>query len=366
VLAVTGLVPSLCAEIHETRVYHGKKVQCVHGGLVGLGGGGWSCGTHGYTRVFMGTVRSAVDVGDTDKRLELIPDEVFVGDKSELTATVNQACLPEKEPEIRAGDRWLFYVRPERYWDGKSPLEVSFDSPSKPVTEAEDDIATLRHLLGLTDKGILTGRVVRIGATYDNLNPTAVPNHRVVAKNWPSGTEYTAFTNLNGRFEFEFPPGSYDVTPAREQGLRDAEPRVPEDIELDHGLHAHIGTANVRQRDCTEVDFSLLVDGKLAGRVTTKDGKPARSVKVAIIPVLPVHPQFTVDTDEDGRFEVGGRQPGQYIIGVGLLAPFDSTEWKSRVYYPGVPTREQAKMIELGAGEWRTDIDFKLPSSTTP
>jgi hypothetical protein len=364
-LAVICFVPFLSAEIRDTRIYHGKKVQCMMR-LVSRGSFGPNetpCGTRGYSRIFTGTVQSAVDVGDTNKRLDLIPDEVFVGDKSELTATVNQACLPEKEPEIQAGDRWLFYVLPKQPWD--EGLNVPFDSPSKPVTEAEDDIAILRHVGGLTDKGVLTGKVVRIGATSDKLNPTAVPNHRVVAKSLPSGTEYTTFTALNGRFEFELPPGSYDVNAAREQGLREAEPWTPEVIELGNGLRTHFSNASVRQRDCTEVDFSLLVDGKLAGRITTKDGKPASFVKVAIIPVSPVHPQFTVDTDEEGNFEVGGRQPGQYIIGVGLLAPFDSAEWKSRVYYPGVPTKEQAKAIKLGDGEWRTDIDFKLLSNAT-
>jgi hypothetical protein len=219
------------------------------------------------------------------------------------------------------------------------------------VAEAEDDIANLRRLSDLTDKGILTGRVARIGATYDKLNPTPVPNHRIVARSWPTGTEYTAFTNINGRFEFELPNGSYDVTAAREQGLRDADPWVPKDIDLGQGLQAHASNATVRRRDCTDVDFSLLVDGK-----------PARFVKVAIIPVSPLHPQFTVDTDDDGHFEVGGRQPGQYIIGVGVLGAFDSAEWKSQVYYPGVPTKKQAKIIELGDGERRSDIDFSLPS----
>ena len=96
-------------------------------------------------------------------------------------------------------------------------LEVPDYSPSKPVSETEDDIGILRRLDGLTDKGILAGKVVRIGATTDELNPTAVPNHKVVAKSWPFGTEYTAFTKVNGRFEFELPHGSYDVTAAREQ-----------------------------------------------------------------------------------------------------------------------------------------------------
>jgi hypothetical protein len=153
----------------------------------------------------------------------------------------------------------------------------------------------------------------------------------------------------------------------KEQGLREAEPWTPEVIELGNSLRAHFGNAMVRRRDRTEVDFPLLADGKLAGRITTKAGKPAPFVKVAISPVSPVHPQFTVDTDEAGDFEVGGRQPGPSIIGVGLLAPFDSVEWKSRVYHPGVPTKERTKAIKLGDGEWRTDIDFKLLSNlTTP
>jgi hypothetical protein len=37
-----------------------------------------------------------------------------------------------------------------------------------------------------------------------------------------------------------------------------------------------------------------------------------------------------------------------------------------RVYYPGVTAREQAMPIDLGIGERRTDIDFRLPSSATP
>jgi len=176
-----------------------------------------------------------------------------------------------------------------------------------------------------------------------------------------SGTEYTAFTSVNGHFEVELPPGSYDVTASTKQGLRDAEPFIPNPIEVEYGFR---GNAHVRPRGCTEMAFRLLVDGKLAGRVTTADGRPAGFAKVAVVPISPVHPQFTVDADENGYFEVSGRQPGQYVIGVGLLAPFGSVEWQSRVHYPGVATREQAKTIDLGEGEWRTDIDFKLPSST--
>lgn len=55
------------------------------------------------------------------------------------------------------------------------------------------------------------------------------------------------------------------------------------------------------------------------------------------------------------------RRGGSVFVGVGVLAPVNSPEWQSRVYYPGVPSQEQAKQVTLGDGEWRTDIDFRLP-----
>jgi hypothetical protein len=324
----------------------------------------WSIGGQGYTRVFTGVVLSAQNISDTEKRLELLPEEVFVGDKIEVTATVKEACLPANEPELKVGDKWLVFIRPKSYVDEITRhivtrgLEMPWYGPSKPITEAEDDIATLRRMVELTDKGILTGYVFRIGETIDNLNPRAVPDHKVIAKNVKTGVEYTGFTNSNGRFELELPHGRYDVSPSAKQGLRDAEPFTEDAVALQYGLG---GNAVVRKHDWTEIiDFRLVVDGKLAGRVATADGRPASFAKVAIIPISPVHPQFIVDADENGHFEVGGQKPGKYLVGVGLLAPLDSAEWKSRVYYPGVTSKKRAKVIELGDGEWRTDINFKL------
>ena len=50
-----------------------------------------------------------------------------------------------------------------------------------------------------------------------------------------------------------------------------------------------------------------------------------------------------------------------------LPAQPGSHQWQPIVYYPGVPARDQAEIIELGEGQWRTDISLKLlPSSTAP
>lgn len=213
VLTAASLAPSLFAVIVEDREYHGKQVMCVHSGLIGVAK---SCGTEGYARVFTGIVRSSVEKGDTDKLLELVPDEVFVGDSTDATAITNQACLPA---DIQAGDKWLFYL----YRDPKSDaLVLSYDGPSEPISDAEDDISMLRELGHLENTGILIGNIESMGDTED-VNPVPLENHKVLAKNITSGAEYTANTNQEGHFKFVLPVGNYDVSTAPEYGLREVE-----------------------------------------------------------------------------------------------------------------------------------------------
>ena len=87
ILAVSCLTPSLSAVIVVVREYHGKQVNCLYSGLIGVAK---SCGTEGYARVFTGIVRSSVEKGDTDKILELVPDE------SLLVTTATQPLLSIK------------------------------------------------------------------------------------------------------------------------------------------------------------------------------------------------------------------------------------------------------------------------------
>ncbi len=149
------VVPLLPAQIFETRQYDGHNVTCVHSGVVQTNG--TDCGTQDYARVFKGTVKSAFDIGETDELLQLIPEEVFVGDPvSEVLAVTNQACLHR---EIRVGEKWLFYLYRNTKTNG---LMLPYDSPSKPIADAQDDIARLRHLQKLSDTGLLTGSLTRI------------------------------------------------------------------------------------------------------------------------------------------------------------------------------------------------------------
>jgi hypothetical protein len=341
VLAATlWAVPRSCAQIMEERQYRGKKITCMLSGLMGWGR---PCGIDGnYAYIFVGSVLSATEVSETEKRLQLTTQEIFLGDPaSELTVTTNQgACLPE----ILPGDQWLFYLWRD---DKTKELLLDYGSPSKPIVDAQPSITKLRRLAAMTDSGIVQGQVTRPIWHDDEkyLDYTYPPNHKVIAKRDSDGAEYSAVTDDDGQFEFEpLPSGSYHLSANTEKGL-----------------WAEDGPAKVHSRGCESFVLELHSDGEISGRVRSVDGKPFK-----------VHPWIDIKSegrgevrtayaDERGNFDTRGLEPGRYVVGVGIAAEPNTSKWRDRVYYPGVGTKERATVIDLGEAEKRTNIDFQLP-----
>src|SRR5215469_16950354 len=81
------------------------------------------------------------------------------------------------------------------------------------------------------------------------------------------------------------------------------------------------------------------------------------------VPAITIHSPFF--PTPKGTLRLG--ESRRYLVGVGLLAAVNTAEWATRVCYQRVRTQEQAKVVDLGKGECRTDISFKLlPTPTTP
>ena len=356
--AVIALAPSVSGVIDEIREWHGKQISCMHSGL--RSSGGKVCGTFGYARVFAGTVKSVVEVSDTDRRLELVPDEVFLGTRDEAIATVNQACMPLNQPEIKAGDKWLFYLQSPGFPKPNNPVKeliLPYDSPSGPLSVVQAEVRMLRHLSQLTDSGLLIGRVTRMAMQDQRIRVLPVAGWEVTATSKREGTQFSAVTDSDGHFELELGPDDYKVTAKTQPG-------VWANSQLGVGWPSDADPFIVKQ-GCTELAFQLHADGAISGRVTKANGEPAKKTQIAILQVSPWPEYFTVTTDDQGHFEVHGRDPGQYVVGAGVIAN-TIKEWPLRVYYPGAQSRDEAKTIDLGMSEQRTDVNFSLPADWTP
>jgi hypothetical protein len=344
-LAVFLVVPSLSAVVVEMREWHGKQIQCVHGGA-------WlfrprTCGTEGYERVFTGTVLSVTETSDTDRRLEIVPEENFLGHSEGIViATVNQACLTPNAPEIEPGDEWLFYLlntkhlAPQPAYITNDGHDIPSDGPSKPLSEAQRDIAELRHLAHLADSGILNGYVWRKGSG----SMAGVPNHKVVAKRASDGAQYSTLSDEQGDFEFDsLPAGSYEVSANT----------------LD-GLWAREVTSTVRSGMCAQATFMLETDGIISGHVGSPDGKPF--IVHPWVDIVSVDDQRSTlaYVDANGNYAARGVEPGRYVVGIGIRNS-GGPKVKTPVYYPGVPSISQATIIEVGRAAKRDHVDFKLP-----
>jgi hypothetical protein len=339
--ATTLIVSSASAQEIEIREYRGKQIACVTGGLQSFVR---SCGTsNSYETVFVGSVVSVKEVTDTDRRLQLMPEEVFFGNSDGLlTANTSQgACLGE----FQAGDKWLFYLQRD---PKTKALLLSYGSPTRPIAEAQKEIPLLRRLTQMNDSGIIMGHVTR-PISNDNKSETSIPvaDHKIIARQKASGREYAAFTDSDGTYEFEpLAPGSYHLS-----------------ANTAEGLWAEEGSTTVGPRTCSLLGFALQPEGRISGRVIAADGKPARHVRVAVVPVSPGSLQFTSEFADDlGRFEVKALSPGQYLVGVVIQDQSGSSGWRSRVYYPGVRDRDLAVIINLAAAEKRVNVDFQLPN----
>lgn len=345
--ALICAIPCVSGQIIEEREYRGKTITCM---LSGLRGWGSPCGTDGnYVYIFVGSVLSVTEISETERDLQLSPHEVFLGDNaSRVEVTTNQgACLPELLP----GDEWLFYL----YRDEKTKeLILSYGCPSAPIAEAQPSIIKLRRLAAMTDSGIITGFVqTSVRFDHDGVKGTEyvdVPNHKLIAKRTSDGTEYSTLTDADGKYEFEpLPAGSYHLT-----------------ANTAAGLWAEDGPTTVHPRGCTSYEFELQADGRISGHIKSVDGRPFK-----------IHPWVDITSedgshsksayvDDHGYFEARGLEPDRYLVGVGIQAQSDTPEWRSRIYYPGVGTKEKATVIQLGRAEKRTNIDLKLRNSASP
>jgi hypothetical protein len=201
-IVCSGLNVAAQGQIVSMKTVNGKQVTCVQSGLMSdlndCGVPSW------YEFAFIGSISSITPIDGGEKKLELVSEEVFHGrPASPLTVVTSQAaCLPN----LTVGERWLFFLRAEK---GRPIVLDFYGNASRPVADAQEQIATLRRLKNIGNISILRGRVVK--GSYLDRRP--IPGAQIVASRVTDGLQFGATTGFNGRYEFQLlPPGDYKIT----------------------------------------------------------------------------------------------------------------------------------------------------------
>ncbi len=115
-------------------------------------------------------------------------------------------------------------------------------------------------------------------------------------------------------------------------------------------------TVDTDQR-VADANTSLTPGGIIRGRVLDKDGKPLEGGLVKAEVDQALQGANTATTGADGRFEITSVPPGQLLIRVD--PPAGPPAFHRTMYYPGVPTRDEAQPVTIEMGG-TVEIELRL------
>jgi Carboxypeptidase regulatory-like domain len=184
----------------------------------------------------------------------------------------------------------------------------------------------------------------------------------------PSGSLVTQ-TDGEGRYVFEdVAPGDYRLTA-----------RHPEYAPEIYGMNLGMNPAvlepilrlSARQRR-TDVDFTLVREGGVAGRVTSAGGEAIRGVRMSALQILDggirIFGRGGVSvTNERGEYLLSNLPEGLYFIAVTWTdhaASLPSPTETQQIYFPGVDTTKDAATVHVGAGQTAANVDIVMRSTT--
>jgi hypothetical protein len=331
------------AQIISIERVGGKTVACMHTGLTSTLK---NCGVRAdwYNYVFVGLISKVTAFENDEKEIQIVPEELFWGEptNSLKVVTSQAACMRE----LKAGDRWLFYLR-----KGNPIVLDYYANDSLPLSDAQEQIAILGQLKGIGDGGILRGQVIRT----DSSGAQGIPNAQVVATRQSNNQQFASVAGPDGRYKFEpMPPGTYKVVAGPIGSYQ------PDDSEI-----------NLLGGDCWDLTLSRSPHARIAGTVSRSDGTPVPNLGVVLIRSDDSW-YLTTRTDRNGQFMFDSQENGQFVLGLNYLASADWFEGggagagvklpPATWFYPGVRDRLSALIIHLASDEKLDKLDFVVPS----
>ena len=207
----------------------------------------------------------------------------------------------------------------------------------------------------------IAGRITRGDQSVVRMLVTAQPANQF--NGW-NRAELSVRTDSDGQYRLTgLKAGNYLVTP-----------HVLTDVLVSEGSPFARGKTVLVQdgEDVEGVDFTVIPGGVITGTITDNSGKPAISQEVTLLQYFVRNNQgerptyfapilYKINrTDDRGVYRIFGLPRGKYLVCVGDVNPTTAPVYLPPTYYPGVLQENQAKAVEVSAGDEVTGIDIRL------
>jgi hypothetical protein len=310
--------------------------------------------------VFVGTINGVRPAPEKEKYVEIVPDEVFLGDPGHsITAITSRGSCFE---HLEAGQQWLFYLRNIA---GRIVLDFNIQE-SAPVGDVGHHLDTLRRMKNLVGTGLLRGTVKRelFASSSDGGNgneredANAVSDARITAVRQSDKATFHTISGKDGSYEFQpLPAGDYEL-----------------DVDPIANFHPVGSFADIKEGECRVLVLHNSSEASISGHVRWSNGKPAVKADVLLVDADGSRVNIQA-TNEEGGFDFSEYEPGSYVVGArppgaptlkvgGCGGAGCADDLPTDLYYFGnTALRNAALMIKLGVDERREDVEIVLPAT---
>lgn len=257
---------------------------------------------------------------------------------------------------FKEGQEYLVYGRRS---EESGELTTGICSRTRPAAQAAADVEYARAAVaGRAPSGRIVGHVLletRDMSGARRTRPRPLPGMTVVLTQ--DGSSIRAQTDAQGRYLVEGPsPGVYRI---------DAE--LPDTYyALQSGRTVDIDDSHA----CAEADLTVLLNGRVAGRVVDPAGRGVAGLTVELADPGGVdEPNATrarALTGSDGTFELTRIPSGRYVAGINTQRDRDGGLPQPRVFFPGVENAADARVVAVANGGRVQLEDFVLPPELQP
>lgn len=301
-------------------------------------------------------VENQPDVCETMRKFSIQEALIALRRDEKTSRAVYRRPLSEVAPDDK-GEFAIRHIDPGRYFIFFTTpviLLILLSPASAPAQQRDgnSNAATVRGRV--TVEGKPAARVVVILSRYDG--------------GWDGPRQFAGETDAKGRFKIAgLAPGSYEIRPH-------AYVFVLANQSTNAGANRRIVVRAGETID--DVSIKLVRGGVVTGRVVDEDGRPVVGDDVWLVrppgdswPRTPLGSESPFgETDDRGVYRLFGVPPGRYLVVIshrlddGRLggAGLGDGGFGYHIFYPNTTDLYKAKVIEVSAGEEKTEINITV------